>query len=231
MKMGRAKLGWLLAAAVLTLAAGSRPGWAEDPGAAAAGPVIQIDFANPGLSPTHWTLMLHPDGRGHFSSQMGSIPDDGKQIDVPDVNRDLQLSAGFAAHVFEEAQRHKWFNVDCESHLKVAFQGWKTFAYRGPEGSGKCTFNYSKDRDIQSLGDSLEAVAETVLEGARLEILLQHDRLGLDKEMEYLVDAAGSGRAQQIGTIRGILVRLAGDDAVLERVRKRARMLLAQADT
>jgi hypothetical protein len=74
-------------------------------------------------------------------------------------------------------------------------------------------------------------VTETILEGARLEKLLQHDRLGLDREMEFLIDAAGSGRAQQICTIREILVRLADDDDVLERVRKRARILLAQAGT
>jgi hypothetical protein len=49
--------------------------------------------------------------------------------------------------------------------------------------------------------------------------------------MEYLVDAAGSGRALEISTIRQILVRLADDDDVLERVRKRARLLLAQAGT
>jgi hypothetical protein len=230
------KVGWALTVAVLALGAGSHAVWAAvagtDPGTGpTADPVIQVDFSNPGLDPSHWTLTLHPDGTGHFSSQMGVTPDGLKEMEVPNVNRDVQLSASFAAHVFEEAQRHKWFDEDCESHLKVAFQGWKTLAYRGPEGRGSCTFNFSKDKDIQSLGDSLEAVAETILEGARLEMLLQHDRLGLDKEMEYLVDAAGNGRAQQICTIRGILVRLAQDDEVLERVRKRARMLLAQGDT
>jgi len=44
------------------------------------------------------------------------------------------------------------------------------------------------------------------------------------------LEAAGDGRVQQIGAIRGILERLAGDDAVMERVRKRARMLLARAE-
>jgi len=152
-------------------------------------------------------------------------------MDAPDVNRDVHLSAQFTARVFETAQRHKWFNQGCESHLKVAFQGWKKLSYNGPEGSGTCTYNYSKDKDIESLGDSVVAVAETIFEGARLEMLLQHDRLGLDKEMEYLVDAAGDGRAQQICAIREILVRLAEDDEVLDRVRKRAKLLLVQAGT
>lgn len=194
--------------------------------------VMTVEFTNDQLSPSHWTLTLHPDGSGHFSSQMGKAPEgDDEAIDAPNVDRDVQLSAGFATHVFEVAHHQHLFNESCESHLKVAFEGWKKFSYTGPDGSGSCTFNFSKDKEIEELGDSFGAVVETIIEGARLEKLLQHDRLGLDKEMEYLVDAADSGRAQQICTIRQILVRLAGDDEVLERVRKRARLLLAQAGT
>jgi hypothetical protein len=114
--------------------------------------------------------------------------------------------------------------------MKVAFQGWKKLSYRGPGGEGSCEFNFSRDKEIQAMGESLVAVAETIVEGARLENLLQHDPLGLDHETEYLLEAAGDGRVQQICTIRGILERLAGDDAVMERVRKRARMLLARAE-
>jgi hypothetical protein len=199
---------------------------------AAGDPLIQVDFSNPGLSPSQWTLTLHPDGTGHFRSQMGKPPEGGQQeMDTPGVDRDVQLSAAFAGHVFEEAQRHQWFNAACESHLKVAFQGWKTFTYTGPQGQGSCTFNYSKDKDLQTLGESMEAVAETILEGARLELLLQHDRLGLDAEMEFLIEAAGDGRAQQICAIHGILERLADDDQVLERVRKRARALLEHGES
>ena len=51
------------------------------------------------------------------------------------------------------------------------------------------------------------------------------------RETEYLVEAAGDGRAQQIGAIRGILQRLAEDESVMERVRRRARVLLAKSDS
>jgi hypothetical protein len=193
---------------------------------------IVVDFTNPGLSPSHWTLTLHPDGSGHFHSEMGKPPAGGlEEIDAPGLDRDVQLSPQFAARVFAAAERHNRFNENCESRLKVAFQGWKKFTYTGPDGSGSCTFNFSKDKEIESLGDTMGAVAETILEGERLEILLEHDRLGLDKEMEFLVDAASNGRAQQICAIRGILDRLAQDDEVMERVRKRARMLLTHGDT
>jgi len=217
----------LLALSAVLLALG-----ATAPIAAAQDPVIQIEFTNRQLDPWHWVLTLHPGGSGHFRSEMGMQPaGQPQQIDTPDVNRDVHLSAAFAAHVFDIARRHNWFNEECESHLKVAFQGWKKFSYRGPGGVGTCTFNYSKDKEIEELGDSLQAVAQTILEGERLEMLLQHDRLGLDKETEYLVDAAESGRVQQLCAIRQILVQLAQDDEVLERVRKRARLLLAQAGT
>jgi hypothetical protein len=191
---------------------------------------VQVDFTDNQLSPSHWTLTIHPDGSGHFTSQMGKAQEASPQeFDIPNLDRDVRLSTGFTAHVFQVAERHHLFIESCESGLKVAFQGWKKLSYTGPEGSGSCTFNYSRDKEIEELGDSLEAVAQTIFEGARLENLLQHDRLGLDKETEYLVDAADTGRAQQICTIRQILVRLAGDDEVLERVRKRARLLLAHA--
>jgi hypothetical protein len=108
----------------------------------------------------------------------------------------------------------------------VAFQGWKKISYSGPEGEGSCEFNYSKSKDIQEMGDAFVAVAQTVVEGARLELLLQHDPLGLDKEMEFMKEASDDGRLQQICAIHPILAKLSEDPDVMERVRKRAKMLL-----
>ena len=197
----------------------------------AADPVVQVDFSNPAQSPTQWTLTIHPDGTGHFRSKPDKAVAGNQGIATPAVDRDIRLTADYTKHVFAVAKSRKWFDVSCESHQKVAFQGWKTLAYTGPEGQGSCTFNFSKDHEVEQLGDSLVAVAETILEGARLEVLLDHDRLGLDAEMEFLTEAASDGRAQQICAIRGILQRLVEDDSVLDRVRKRARMLLEQSAT
>jgi hypothetical protein len=193
-------------------------------------PVFQIDFSNPALSPSHWTLTVHPDGSGHFRSERGSATAESSQtVDAPNLDRDIQLSAGFAQRVFQIAHRHNWAGEECESHIKVAFQGWKKLSYSGSEGPGACTFNYAKDKETQALADSLMAVSGTILEGARLEMMLAHDRLSLDREMEYLVEASGDGRIQQLCAIRGILERLAEDPGVMERVRKRALLLLAKA--
>jgi hypothetical protein len=196
-----------------------------------AGATLQLDYSNPGLTPSHWVLTLSPDGSGHFRSERGNAPMDATQgFQAANVDRDIKVSAEFAAHVFETVHQQKNLASNCESHLKVAFQGWKKLSYSGPDGSGSCTFNYAKDKDLQAMGESLVAVAGTILEGARLEILLQHDPLGLDREMDYVTEAAGDGRLQQIGAIRGILERLVDDEDVMARVRKRARLLLARAD-
>ncbi len=194
-------------------------------------PVIRVDFSNPGLDPSNWTLEFHPDGSGHFASQRGNVTSqDMTLIEAPVVNRDIHLTPRFAEHAFQVARRHKLFNTGCESHMKVAFQGTKSLNYAGPDGEGSCQFNYSKDAEIQSLGDSLVAVATTIVAGARLETMLQHDPLGLDKEIESVQEAAGDGRAQQICSIHDILERLSEDPGVMERVRKKAKALLARAD-
>jgi hypothetical protein len=224
-KTGAVKAGMMRAAyLVLAAVAAALPAWAD------AGPVLQLDYSNPGLTPAHWVLSIHEDGSGHFRSERGNAPMDASEgFEAANVDRDINVSAEFAARVFETVRQQKNFASDCESHMKVAFQGWKKLSYSGPDGAGTCTFNYSKDKEIQSLGESLVAVAGAIEEGARLETLLQHDRLGLDKEMDYLMEAAGDGRVQQICTIREILKRLADDPEVLERVRKHARALLAGA--
>jgi hypothetical protein len=190
--------------------------------------VFQVDFSNPNLIPPKWTLVLHPDGSGHFHSDRGTVaPSDQHVIEPPAIDRDIRLSDDFANHVFDTIRKQK-LGDSCESHLKVAFQGIKKFTYSGPDGATTCEFNYSKNRDLQSLGDSFVAVASTIIEGARLELLLQHDPLGLDHEMEFLMEASKDGRLQQINAIRGILQKIEDDPSVMERVRKRAGILAAE---
>lgn len=211
----------LLACAVMTSVA---------PTLAQPAPVFSIDYRNPGLAPAHWIITFSPDGAGHFHSERGDAPKDALlAFEATNIDRDIQVGTQFADRAFATARQHSFFAVPCESHMKVAFQGWKALTYTGTDGTGSCTFNYSKDKEIQGLADSMVGVAASVIEGARLETLLQHDRLGLDKETEYLVDAASDGRVQQLCTIHTILERLADDPQVMDRVRKRARMLLARA--
>lgn len=218
--------GVLLALSMLVRA----PSGSADGGTGAQASVIQVQYANPGLIPGQWTMVIHPDGSGHFSSQRGDAPrEQPGGVEATHIDRDIELTPQFAARIFQLAHRKKLFRMQCESRLKVAFRGLKTLTYTGPDGHGACSFNYSNDEDIEALGDSLVSVATTLIEGERLELLLRHDPLGLDRETQTLMEMAGDGRAQQVNLIRPILERLAEDDTVLERVRKRACSLLAQA--
>jgi len=192
---------------------------------------FRVDFSNPQISPSHWTMTINPDGSGHFHSDRGNAPaTDPQAMETHDMDRDIRLSEPFAARVFQTASQHKPAKGDCESHLNVAFQGWKKLSYSGPGGDWSCEFNYSKDKQVQALGDSFMGVAATILEGGRLEMLLQHDRLGLDQEMQYITEGFGEGRLLQINAIGDILERLADDPEVMDRVRKRAKHLLASRE-
>jgi hypothetical protein len=191
---------------------------------------VQVEFSNPALYPAQWTLVLHPDGSGHFHAEGGTRPKDYPETMFPGkVDRDVRLSSEFTGRIFHTVHEEKILHNKCESHLKVAFQGTKKIRYSGPDAQGGCEFNYSTNKQIQELGDSLVAVGQTLIEGARLELLYQHDPLGLDKAIQYMVEASGDGRMQQICAIRNILERLEDDPRVLDRVRKQARVLLARS--
>src|SRR3569833_1662979 len=193
-------------------------------------PVVQMEFSNPSLYPAQWTLVLHPDGTGHFHSEGGARPKDYPETMFPgNADRDVRLSTDFTGRIFKTVREDRILHNKCESHLKVAFQGTKKIHYSGPDAESRYEFNYSTNKQVQELGESLVAVGQTLIEGARLEMLYQHDPLGLDKAIQYIVEASGDGRMQQICAIRTILERLEDDPHVLERVRKQARLLLARS--
>jgi hypothetical protein len=193
-------------------------------------PVFEIDFKNAQLLPSHWTLKINPDGSGQFDAEGDQTANrDPQEIWAGDVHRPVQLSAAFTEKVFSTAKMRRWFAYPCESRMKVAFQGIKRLSYSGPDGSGACEYNYSKDKEIEELGNSLMGVEFTIMSGARMEKLLQHDRLGLDKELDALTDALKDGSATETGVIREMLNRIASDDAILERARRKARLLLTES--
>lgn len=213
----------LLLAFVPPLATSQIPAFSE--------PRIRIEFSNPVLSPSHWILEMHTDGSAHFHSDSRTFDpnkDDPSILAMPAIDKDLHLTQDFVQTFFTTAHERHLFNIPCEARNKVAFQGTKKITYTGPEGTGSCQFNFSTDKHIEELGDSAVAVAASVTEGFKLQSLQIHDRLGLDREMEYVVEAVKDGRMQQIGVIHDELENLASDESLLERVRHRARIILTK---
>lgn len=189
---------------------------------------IRFIFENPQLQPASYVLDINEDGTGHFQSKPGSANfADSESIAPQPVNADIKIDEPLRSALFKAARSHNYFNVACEStKSKVAFTGKKALQYTGPDGNGSCTFNWSRDQQLMKLADDLIAVAFTIEEGRRLTVEHEHNRLGLDEELEQLQDAVKAGRAQQIQNIAPQLQAIAADESVLARARTRARQLL-----
>lgn len=206
----------------------------QTPAAASASPTAVFQFEDPQLQPSFYVLEVHEDGSGHYKSTP-SVPDPGTTVPsdpIGDItsqpaDRDIRIGDPLRAQLFAAARSHRFFAVTCEAPKShVAFTGKKTLSYSGADGKGSCTYNYSRDEELNRLADQMEAVAFTLEEGQRLTLQHQHSRLALDAELETLEDAAKSGRALEIGNIAPQLQSIVEDETVMLRARKRAKGLL-----
>jgi hypothetical protein len=195
--------------------------------------VIRFTYENPKLQPSKYVLTVQEDGSGHYRSEAG-VPssDDPQSISLGSQDRPIHISKTLRDSLFAAARKNKLFEFHCEDPAKnIAFQGTKTLEYEGPEGKGSCTYNWSKSSQINKLTDQFEAVAVTLEEGGKLQKQYEHGRLSLDSEIEFLDQSVRDGRATEVENIAPLLQTLAGDEAVLQRVQRRARGLLALAKT
>jgi hypothetical protein len=193
------------------------------------GAQIRFTYENPKLQPQKYVLTVQEDGSGHFRSE-GAIPNDGQSLSSQPQDRSIHISKALREAMFATARKNKLFAVSCDEGGKnIAFQGTKTLQYEGPEGQGSCTYNWSKSAQIDKLTDQFEAVAATLDEGDKLQREYEHGRLSLDSEMEILEQMVHDGRAIEVENIAPILQTLAADEAVLQRVQRRARALLQGA--
>jgi hypothetical protein len=192
---------------------------------------IRFTYENPQLQPPKYVLTVAEDGTGHFRSEGGGpVSNDPQNMPADPQDRPIHVSKALREAMFATARKNKLFATSCDDGGKnVAFQGTKTLQYEGPEGQGSCTYNWSKSSQIDKLTDQFEAIAVTLDEGSKLQRQYEHGRLSLDTEMEFLVQAVHDGRAIEVENIAPILQTLAGDEAVLQRVQRRAQALLAAA--
>jgi hypothetical protein len=218
----------LLAACVCPLAA------AVQNGEQGAGGTAQVEFRfeNPKLQPARYTLTIDESGAGRFHAEGGPPnPDDPAALPPQGQSRPVQISAAVTHRIFAIARQKHYFQTDCDSgDDKVAFQGQKTLTYNGPAGHGSCTYNYTKDAQIDWVTHELEGVASTLEEGRRLDLLYQHSRLGLDAELGTLTEMAQNGDATELANIAPILHDIATNTDVLQRAQRRAAALLVLAE-
>jgi len=116
---------------------------------------------------------------------------------------------------------------DCEAKARnIAQTGKKTIDwYNGDQYVG-CTFNYSENARLNDIAATFMALATTMQFGERLQHDLRYDRLGLDEEMDSLIEEVKSGSAIEVQNIAPVLQALIDDDRVMERVKRKAAHLL-----
>jgi len=197
------------------------------------GAQVIFNYENQKLQPAKYRMVIFENGAGQFHSEPGSTPIEETASYQPlpqPLDRTIQLSPATTEKIFSTARGQKFFAIQCEDAKdKIAFQGTKQLSYKGTDGSGTCTYNWSKIVAIQKLTDLLESIAFTLEEGRRLELEHKHDRLSLDAELEALLNNAKEGRAAEIQNIQPTLQSIVDDEQVLERARSRARKLLDEA--
>jgi hypothetical protein len=218
-------LAWVILPIVVALS--GPPGAAQGAGPAQ----IRFTYENPKLQPPKYVLSIAEDGTGHFRSEGGGpVSNDPQNMPADPQDRPIHITKAVRDGMFATARKNKLFAIKCDDGAKnIAFQGTKTLQYEGPEGQGSCTYNWSKNSQIDKLTDQFEAIAATLDEGIKLQRQYEHGRLSLDTELELLDQMVHDGRAIELENIAPILQTLAGDEAVLQRVQRRARALLAAA--
>ena len=130
---------------------------------------VEFHYENPQLQPAKYRFIVDESGVGHFHSEPGPTPppDTAGYHPLPDsLDRPLLLSKNATNQIFAIARAQKYFAISCEdSRNKVAFQGTKQLSYRGVDGSGSCTYNWSRLPSIQRLTSMFESIAFTLEEG------------------------------------------------------------------
>lgn len=196
-------------------------------------PRVVFAFERQGLAVPKYRFTVHSDGSavyegeeappavGHDPAGMGPAQPFRSQVNI---------SPATADRIFALGQKLDRFNITCASKAKnIADTGIKTLSYTAPDGSGSCTYNFSENKDVESLTAIFQGMAETMDEGRQLDHLHRFDRLGLDAAITFLAQEVSAGHALEMGTIAESLRSIADDEDVIQRVRARARTLLALA--
>jgi hypothetical protein len=190
---------------------------------------VSFNFERHGAQVPRFTLRVSENGAGSYEGEEAppASPYPGVSSKPDPIDRAFILSAATTAKIFSLAHDLHGFRMRCASGAKnIADTGKKTLTYKGPDGEGTCTYNYSESKGVTLLTEMFQGIAETMDEGRRLDQLHRYDRLGLDAAMASLAEEVAEGHALELGTIQATLRSIAGDSEVMERVRSRANKLL-----
>ena len=193
-------------------------------------PQVVFAFERQGLPVPKYRITIQQDGSAVYDGEempQAIGPDPAPAGPAQPFHSQVILTSATTGRIFALGQKLNRFNISCSSKAKnIADTGTKSLTYTAPDGSGSCTYNYSENKDVQALTETLQAIAETMDEGRRLDYLHRYDRLGLDAAMIYLTQEVSDGHALEVGTIAPSLRSISADAMVIQRVRAKADALL-----
>ncbi len=207
-------------ASLLSLASGGQA-------PAAAPPMVQFGLERPAAG-VSYRFTLREDGSGTYRATYPPMPPStpGETVETP-----LMLHEATVKKIFDQARSTLPLHGNCETKVKnIAQTGVKTLTYTSAAATVACTWNYSDKSAVSALQDEFTAMAETLDAGRKLTMDQRFDRLGLDRDMTFLVGQVKEGHAQGLENITPVLQSIVEDVSLLERVRAQAKALL-QAST
>lgn len=189
--------------------------------------LVRFHFERPGVEVPVYTVALNADGTGTYSEETGSMkaPESAAEGETAARSSTIHVSTA----VLDKLLKAKGSvgEKGCETRLKhIANTGRKTVTYSDKGTPLTCTFNFSDAPALNEVAATFIALAETLQAGERLAAKHRFDRLGLDPEMQSLVEEVRAGRAIEVGNIGPVLRSIADDDRVIDRVRRSAARLL-----
>jgi hypothetical protein len=180
--------------------------------------MVSFSFRPNGANEETWKIVSFGSGTGVYS-----IHRDGKWA---------QESITFSLSTLPKLEQGEVTvkRGNCETKLKnIAHTGQKRLMYGLGPTELDCTFNYSDDEGVMAAANAFLAMAETIQIGEKLKHSLRYDRLGLDVEIDALVEEVKSGNAIEVQNIAPVLQSIIDDDRVMERVKRKAGHLLEGA--
>ena len=189
------------------------------PTAGSVGHCVYFVYERPGAPVPKYTLVMREDQTIKYWEGDPPFEITHNLVHLP-IHKETQ-DAVFAARDVIDAGA-------CETKLKhLAQTGTKTMRFWSGDVRGRdCIFNYPDDEQLRVAMEKCQAIAETMQTGTRLEHAHRFDRLGLDSQMDFFAAEVKDGRAIEVQLIRPTLESIRDDERVMERVRRKAALLL-----
>jgi hypothetical protein len=229
------RVSFLLAALLLCALTGpaqrvTRP---TDPGVS----VVAFDLTWEAITPARYFITVDSSGNAKYISceklqlaQQSSNGSVGEAMTEPEPDFELSFTMSPANRdkIFHLAKDANYFDgvFDYTAH-RIANTGKKVLTYADSGRIFQTIYNWSENKSIDQLTKLFQGISYTIEHGRRLQFLRRFDKLGLEKELKGMEEAAQSGYMAEIQIIAPTLENIANDPAILHIARERARRLLA----